>query len=239
MEEKKEAPISYGKEDVIEKGEDIMASKAVIFDMDGVIFDSERAVYNGWLELAAKYDLTDIEKIYMRCIGVNAVMSRQIFIDYYGKDFPYDKYTKEVSKHYHAKYDNGRLPMKPGIRELLISLKEKQYKIAIASSTRTGLVEKQIEDAGLREYFDVIVGGDMVERSKPEPDIFLKAAELLDVLPEKVYVIEDSYNGIRAAFAGAMIPIMVPDMIEPDNEMKEKARYIFKDLYGVKGLLDG
>lgn len=95
-------------------------------------------------------------------------------------------------------------------------------------------MEKQIEDAGLREYFDVIVGGDMVEESKPEPDIFLKAAQLLNVQPEKVYVIEDSYNGIRAAFTGGMIPIMVPDMLEPDDEMKEKAQYIFKDLYGVK-----
>ena len=127
--------------------------------------------------------------------------------------------------------------MKPGIRELLISLKEKGYQIAIASSTRTKLEEKQIEDAGLREYFDVIVGGDMVEKSKPEPDIFLKAAQLLDVQPEKVYVIEDSYNGIRAAFTGGMIPIMVPDMLEPDDEMREKAQYIFKDLYRVKDFL--
>ena len=98
-------------------------------------------------------------------------------------------------------------------------------------------MEKQIEDAGLREYFDVIVGGDMVEKSKPEPDIFLKAAQLLNVQPEKVYVIEDSYNGIRAAFTGGMIPIMVPDMLEPDDEMREKAQYIFKDLYRVKDFL--
>ena len=211
-----------------------METKAVIFDMDGVIFDSERAVYQGWLELAEKYHIKDIETIYMKTIGVNSVVTRQIFMDYYGEDFTYDKYKEEQAKNYHAKYDNGRLPMKPGIRELLISLKEKGYQIAIASSTRTKLVEKQIEDAGLREYFDVIVGGDMVEESKPEPDIFLKAAQLLNVQPEKVYVIEDSYNGIRAAFTGGMIPIMVPDMLEPDDEMKEKAQYIFKDLYGVK-----
>lgn len=214
-----------------------METKAVIFDMDGVIFDSERAVYQGWLELAEKYHIKDIETIYMKTIGVNSVVTRQIFMDYYGEDFPYDKYKEEQAKNYHAKYDNGRLPMKPGIRELLISLKEKGYQIAIASSTRNKLVEKQIEDAGLREYFDVIVGGDMVEKSKPEPDIFLKAAQLLNVQPEKVYVIEDSYNGIRAAFTGGMIPIMVPDMLEPDDEMREKAQYIFKDLYRVKDFL--
>lgn len=214
-----------------------MSIKAVIFDMDGVIFDSERAVYNCWLELAAKYNFKDIEIIYRRCIGVNSAVTRQIFLDYYGEDFPFDEYCAEFSKNYHEKYDNGRLPMKPGIRELLIGLRENEYRIAIASSTRTAVVEKQIEDAGLREYFDVIIGGDMIEKSKPEPDIFLRAAELLDVTVENAYVVEDSYNGIRAAFAGRMIPIMVPDMIEPDDEMKEKAEYIFKDLYGVKELL--
>lgn len=212
--------------------------KAVIFDMDGVIFDSEQAVYHGWLELADKYHLIDIEKIYRKCIGVNSEMTRQIFLDYYGEDFPYDEYKAEQSKNYHERYDNGRLPMKPGIKELLISLKKKQYGIAIASSTRTELVEEQIKNAGLREYFDVIIGGDMVKKSKPEPDIFLKAAECLGVLPEETYVIEDSYNGIRAAFAGKMIPIMVPDMLEPDSEMREKAQYICKDLYEVRELLE-
>lgn len=215
-----------------------MATKAVIFDMDGVIFDSERAVYHGWMELADKYHLIDIEKIYMKCIGVNSEMTRQIFIDYYGEDFPYDEYKAEQAKNYHEKYDHGRLPMKPGIKELLISLKKNQYRIAIASSTRSALVEEQINNAGLREYFDVIIGGDMVKKSKPEPDIFLKAAECLGVLPEEAYVIEDSYNGIRAAFAGKMIPIMVPDMLEPDSEIREKAQYIFKDLYEVRELLE-
>ena len=214
-----------------------MSIKAVIFDMDGVIFDSERAVYNCWLELADKYHFKDLEMIYRRCIGVNAVMTRKIFLDYYGEDFPFDEYCAEVSENYHARYDNGRLPMKSGIKELLIGLRENKCRIAIASSTRSAVVEKQIEDAGLREYFDVIVGGDMVEKSKPEPDIFMRAAELLDVKPKDAYVIEDSYNGIRAAFRGGMIPIMVPDMVEPDDEMREKAKYIFEDLYGVKELL--
>ena len=208
--------------------------KAVIFDMDGVIFNSERAVYEGWLELAEKYHFADLDEVYIKCIGVNSKITRGIFLEHYGEDFPYDAYKAEQSGNYHARYDGGRLPMKPGIKELLTALREDGYKTAIASSTRTALVEQQIKDAGLREYFDVIVGGDMVERSKPEPDIFLKAAELLAVSPKETYVIEDSYNGIRAAYTGGMIPIMVPDMLWPDDEMKEKASYICKDLYEVK-----
>lgn len=211
--------------------------KTIIFDMDGVIFDSERAVFNGWLELSRKYGFENLEIPYMKCVGVNSKMTKKIFMDYYGEDFPYDKYCKEQSENYHRKYDNGKLPMKKGVVELLTALKENEYEIGIASSTRAEVVRHQIEAAGLMEYFKVIVGGDMVEKSKPAPDIFVKAAKELGGKVESTYVIEDSYNGIRAAYVAGMIPIMVPDMIEPDDEMKEKARYIKGDLLEVKDLL--
>ena len=211
--------------------------RAVIFDMDGVIFDSERAVYQCWQELARTHHLADLDTAYYKCIGVNSQMCRQVFMAHFGADFPYDDYTAEVSSMYHAKYDHGRLPLKPGVKELLSYLKKKSFQTAIASSTRTSVVEQQIADAGLRAYFDIIVGGDMVGKSKPEPDIFLKAAGLLHVLPEDAYVIEDSFNGIRAASSAGMIPVMVPDMMAPDEEMQQKARYILKDLFEVKKLL--
>ena len=92
-----------------------MEYKAIIFDMDGVIFDSERAVLRGWQELSEKYGFPDVEIPYLRCCGVNAAASRQIFLDYYGEDFPYDRYCAEQSRNYHARYDGGRLPVKPGI----------------------------------------------------------------------------------------------------------------------------
>ncbi len=215
-----------------------MDFKAVIFDMDGVIFDSERLVLEGWLALGKKYGILDIEKIYPKCIGVNAVASKQVFLDFYGEDFPYDAYKQETSADYHAKYDGGRLPLKPGIRELLQYLKEKGYHIGLASSTRYEVVSQQLKDAGLLPYFEALTCGDMVKKSKPEPDIFLKAAETLGVQPEECIVIEDSYNGIRAASRAGMFPIMVPDMIAPDEEMQQLASEILSDLYEVKGFLD-
>ncbi len=211
--------------------------KTVIFDMDGVIFDSERAVFAGWQELAEKYGFKQLEIPYRRCIGVNAAASKQIFLDFYGEDFPYDLYCREQSENYHAKYDNGNLPMKKGVRELLTALKSEGYRTAIASSTRTAVVKHQIEAAGLLSFFDCIIGGDMVEKSKPNPDIFLKAAETLGGTADGTYVIEDSYNGIRAAHAAGMIPVMVPDMLPPDEEMREKAAYILDDLSEVRKLL--
>ena len=205
--------------------------KAVIFDMDGVIFDSERAVHALWREMAEKYGFCDVDTPYFKSIGTNKDATRKIFLDFYGEDFPYDEYKKEQSQNYHSRYDGGRLPLKTGVFELLEYLKSIGCFTAVASSTRSEVVKNQIEAAGLAKYFDRIIGGDMVAKSKPEPDIFLKAAE--GRVFEKIYVIEDSYNGIRAACAAGMYPIMVPDMIPPDDEMREKARVILPDLTSV------
>lgn len=214
-----------------------MQFQAVIFDMDGVIFDSERLVYEGWLEMASKYGFYDLDKIYSKCIGVNAAASKQIFLDFYGPDFPYDTYKEEQSRLYHERYDKGRLPLKPGVVELLTYLKEHRYLVGVASSTRYAVVSSQIRDAGLLSYFTDLTCGDMVTRSKPEPDIFLKSCENLGVSPKQAMVIEDSFNGIRAAHRAGAAPIMVPDMLKPDDEMRRLASHIFPSLLDVKAWL--
>ena len=210
-----------------------MNYEAIVFDMDGVIFDSERAVMNCWLELAQKYDIKDIEKPYFACVGTTMTRTREIMLETYGEDFPYDEYARESSLMYHEKYDGGKLPMKPGVMELLSYLKEKGKKIALASSTRRETVTNQLRWAGIIDYFDVIICGDMVARSKPAPDIFLKACQELGVSPENTYAIEDSYNGIRAAHAGQLRPIMVPDLLEADDEMRGMAEYVCDNLNEV------
>lgn len=207
--------------------------EAVVFDMDGVIFDSERAVMDCWIELANKYHIENIEKPYFACIGTTMKKTREIMLETYGADFPYDTYAKEASFLYHEKYDGGRLPMKPGVVELLSYLKKENKKIALASSTRKQTVINQLRDADLLDFFDAVICGDMVERSKPAPDIFLKACEKLRVKPEKTYGIEDSYNGIRAARAGKLRPIMVPDLLPGNEEMEEISEAILANLFEV------
>lgn len=210
-----------------------MNYEAVVFDMDGVIFDSERAVMNCWLELAQKYDIKDIEKPYFACVGTTMTRTREIMLETYGEDFPYDEYARESSLMYHEKYDGGKLPMKPGVMELLLYLKGKGKKIALASSTRRETVTNQLRWAGIIDYFDVIICGDMVARSKPAPDIFLKACQELGVSPENTYAIEDSYNGIRAAHVGQLRPIMVPDLLEANDEMRGMAECVCDNLNEV------
>lgn len=206
---------------------------AVVFDMDGVIFDSERAVMQCWKEVASRHNIPDIEKAILACTGTTMVRTREIMLNLYGADFPYDEYAKESSAIFHSRYDGGRLPMKQGVKELLSFLKEHGKKIALASSTRQQVVTDELRNAGIIGYFDRIICGDMVSRSKPAPDIFLKACEELNVSPSDSYAIEDSYNGIRAAHAGGLHPIMVPDLLPADEEMQSLAEIVLPSLTSV------
>lgn len=207
--------------------------KSVVFDMDGVIFDSERAVMQCWEEVASRHNIPDIEKAILACTGTTMVRTREIMLNLYGADFPYDEYARESSAIFHSRYDGGRLPMKQGVKELLTFLKEHDKKIALASSTRQQVVTDELRDAGIIEYFDRIICGDMVSRSKPAPDIFLKACEELNISPSDSYAIEDSYNGIRAAHAGGLHPIMVPDLLPADEEMQSLAEIVLPSLTSV------
>lgn len=203
---------------------------AVVFDMDGVIFDSERAMMLCWLELADKYGIKDFEKTYLACIGTNDARTRRIMLDTYGEDFPYDEYAGEESRMYHERYDGGRLPVKSGVVEILEFLKRSGKKIALASSTEKQTVINQLRDARILDYFDEVVTGDMVAKSKPEPDIFLLACEKAGVRPDRAYAIEDSHNGVRAARKGSLRPIMVPDLLPADQEMRELSEAVIDSL---------
>ena len=150
-----------------------------------------------------------------------------------------DAYKKEMSAIFHSWAAGGKLPQKKGIKELLTFLKENQIPTAVASSTRREVVMRELEEGGLLPYFDRVICGDMVERSKPEPDIFLKACESLSIDATEAYAIEDSYNGIRAAFRAGMKPIMVPDLAEPTEEMEKLACCILPSLFEVMEYLNG
>lgn len=211
--------------------------EAVIFDMDGVIFDSETLVFQCWNVVAEKYGVDNVEKVCTQCLGINAVETKECFLNYYGKDFPYDEYKKEMAELFHKTAAEGGLKLKPGIVELLTFLKEHGYKTAVASSTRRAVVESQLKAAGIIHYFEQIVCGDMVKKSKPEPDIYLTAAEKIGVEPYRCYAIEDSYNGIRSAYRAGMDVIMVPDMLPANKEMEEICCNIFDSLFQVIALL--
>lgn len=155
--------------------------QAVVFDMDGVIFDSERLVIECWKKVAGEKGFTGVEDVCCICLGTNDVQTRAKFLEVYGEDFPYDTYEREMAGLFHEKADGGQLPKKAGVDALLTFLKERGLMIALATSSKERTVRREIEEAGLLSYFDAIVCGDMIRRSKPEPDIYLKACECLQV----------------------------------------------------------
>lgn len=208
--------------------------KAVVFDMDGVIFDSERLVLECWERVAQEYGLSGMREAFMPCIGTNSVMTREIVLNYYGADFPYDEFRKKSSVLFHEIVDEGKLPVKKGVRELFDYLKENQVPMAVASSTRLQSVTQELKQAGLYDYFQVVMGGDQLKKSKPEPDIYLMTCEKMGIIPADAYAVEDSYNGIRSSYSAGMRPIMVPDMLMPTEEMRSKSVAVLENLLQVK-----
>lgn len=208
--------------------------KAVVFDMDGLLFDTERLCMKSWVQVAKEWDIPDMEKVFPQCIGLNANDTRSLVLAHYGQDFPLEKFQKEAADWFRADIAQNGLPVMTGVKEILSYLNTTDYLIGLASSTKYDSVVKKLEMAGIREYFSVIVTGDMVEHSKPQPDIYLLACEKLGVEPGQAYALEDSPNGIRAAHSAGMKPIMVPDMIAPDEEMERLSFLICKDLLEVK-----
>lgn len=205
---------------------------AVIFDMDGVIFDTERVYLESCVEAAAELGLGDVRELCISCIGVTAEMTKKCF-DGAIPDQQLCTSFWELARRKTREKLSGGMPVKDGARELLSLLYEKSIPIALASSTITQTVIRELTSADLFRYFAHIVGGDKVEKSKPDPEIFLRAAEMLGVSAEDCIVLEDSKNGIRAARAAGMMAIMIPDLIPPDDEMKEKADIIVNSLNDV------
>ena len=214
--------------------------KAVIFDMDGVIFDSERACLDCWKEMAKGRGLDNIEEVFHKCIGTNKNQTHMIVEEAYAPRFGEgiaDVLLEESNRIFRSRYEKDPLPMKKGVTDILDYLKQNDIPFGLASSTAKQTIERELDNAGLYHYFDKIIGGDSVVISKPDPEIYLLACREMGIEPHEAAAVEDSYNGIRAAYAAGMRPVMVPDMIAPDDEMKKLSEAICKDLYEVKQYL--
>ena len=214
-----------------------MGKKAVIFDMDGVIFDTEKVYLDIWIEVFEKYGYKMTKELYVNVMGTGRKNVIKTFLENFGDDLPIEKMYEEKDNQLFYIIENQGIPLKKGVKELFSMLKEKNYKIALATSAKKERVEKQIKDKWLKESFDAIVCGDDVEKGKPSPDIFLKAAKKIDVEPENCFVVEDSPAGIKAAFSGGMKGIHVEDLKAADEDILKYCEKNFKNLQEIKEYL--
>lgn len=210
--------------------------RAAVFDMDGLILDSERTVLKCWEKIGAKYGFADITTYGISVIGKNKKATVDEFRKVYG--VPGEPYERELREIYNDMAARGEVPLKPHTLELLSSMKNAGMKIAIASSSTREEVTSQMDMLGALPYFDTCVCGDQVTRSKPDPEIFLLACEALNVKPEEAVGLEDSYNGVRACKASGLYTIMVPDIQQPDDEMTGLADIILPSLKDVQDFLN-
>ncbi|MDD2956409.1 MAG: HAD family phosphatase [Oscillospiraceae bacterium] len=212
--------------------------KAIVFDMDGVLFDTERVAQESLMKASAVSGHPIPEELSFRILGMNAAAVRQAFMETMGDDFDYDGYMA-ISHEFHVKaIEEEGIPEKPGLHEVLDYLKSHGYRIALATSTDRVRASRNLELTGVRGYFEELVCGDMIERSKPAPDIYLKAADLLKVAPEECLAVEDSPNGIRSAFAGGLKTVMVPDLIPLTDELRPMLFAVKDSLLGLIDLLE-
>jgi HAD superfamily hydrolase (TIGR01509 family) len=206
--------------------------------MDGLMLDTERVGRSTFEKATADFGITVGDDVYVQMIGRNWQDSKQIMATSLGADFPLDELRLCWRKHAEAHIESYGVPCKPGLFELLDLLERRGVPKAVATSTRLERAYVLLDKLGLRHRFRTIIGGDEVEKGKPDPEIFLRAAERLAINPQHCVVFEDSGPGIRAAHAAGMIPVLVPDLVPPSDDVRQLAHRIYNSLDEACALFD-
>lgn len=210
--------------------------KAVIFDMDGVLLDSETICDYAWKRVAKENNLPDVEKLLETCRGTSTADSTIIINKMYEGLMDGKTFLDKCREYFFEVERKKGLALMPGVIEALEYLKTK-YRLALATSTRQEHAGRQLKQAGIFDYFETHTYGDMVVHSKPEPEIYQIACRSLGLEPSECVAIEDSPNGIRSAVNASMTAVMIPDKIAPDAEMEQKAFAILKSLSEITKIL--
>lgn len=193
--------------------------KAVLFDMDGVLMDTEQLYLEADQRSLAEMGLKMPDDVVLQLCGAGSALIRQIVTGQFGPDFDYDRYRSRATELMHGYLDEGRLRKKPGVRALLSWLKERGVARAVATSCREVTARKVLELGGIIDEFDALITYDQVENGKPAPDVFLAAAKAVNVLPKYCLAVEDSFHGVQAASAAGCVTVMIPDMQQPTAEI--------------------
>lgn len=206
-----------------------------IFDMDGILFDTERLFNECFARVLIEYGVSDADEMIKACIGRSSVESKKICLERLPEGFPYDEMQQKLRADFNQRLAEGGMPVKPGVYLMLEYLKANRYPVGLASSSSVKSVMHHLKEANMTEYFSVIVGGDCVERGKPEPDIYNYVLEKMNLKGKNVIVFEDSPNGLKAATAAGLKAVMIPDEIPYTDEL---APYVYEKINTMTAALE-
>ncbi|MBV4415786.1 HAD family hydrolase [Clostridium tyrobutyricum] len=207
--------------------------KLAIFDMDGLMFDTERIMHSAYIEAGNLYNYKFDDSVFAKTTGASSKRRNKILIDTFGKDFPLEKVLSYKEKKFKDTIHKYGVPIKPGLIELMDFFKENKIKIAVASSSKRNVVEYNVHHAGVYDNIDYIISGEELNESKPNPEIFLKPCEFFNIHTDNAIVMEDSTNGLIAAIRAHIKPIWIPDLIQIPDDVKDKLFAQAKDLSQV------
>ena len=211
-----------------------MKFEVIIFDMDGLMLDTERLAPQAWHDakeaLGVDFDMSLLDAM----VGRNYQDCRALILERHGASFPTDRLMDAWHVAYDAIVARDGIAIKHGLFDLLDWLEQAHIPKAVATSTRRSRAMAKLQSAGLASRFAALVGGDEIARGKPAPDIFLRAAEHLGAQPASCVVLEDSAPGIRAALAAGMTPIMVPDQHQPAPDILASGTLVLPSLAHVQ-----
>lgn len=205
----------------------------IIFDMDGILIDSERQSNEGWLWAAGQLGVDMPMWLIDSFKGAPAELCCKFFDDYYKGVIDYWEAKEIRTQHVYKIRATEGIPVKKGVKDIFEYIRNNGLKCAVATSTRRESAEKTLHEIGVWDYLDAVVYGDEVERGKPEPDIFLRAAKAIGVNPSEAVVVEDSINGIKAGYAADMRVVHIPDTIAIDDDIRKLTYMVCDDLNGL------
>ena len=211
-----------------------MKKNAVIFDMDGVIFDTERVYMNIWIKVYKEHGFEMTPEIYKTLIGRDKPSLIKMMKERYGHRYDGQEIFKECEAYLKKAIDAGQVPVKEGALEIFKYLKKNNFKMAIATSSPRNKLDMQLKIHDLEKVFDAIICADDVTESKPNPEIFLVSAKKLNANIDECIVIEDSPAGIKAAYNAGITAIHVEDLVKADDDIKKYSDKQFKNLMEVQ-----
>ena len=215
----------------------VVRPAAIVFDMDGLLLDTERIVQDGFLHACRAHGVAPHPDAYRRCVGATVQRTRELLMEIHGPDFPYDAIAASWNDYCDRHLTRRPPPLKPGARTILETARSYAIPCGLATSTWDPEASERLASAGLAEFFATKVTGDQVTRGKPDPEPYRTAASRLQVDPARAWALEDSPHGVRSALAAGLRVFHIPDLVPPDATLSAPRPTVLESLFDVDLLL--